>query len=192
MQNSRHKLTIASLMIAIFILGLGYLVYAMMFSPVNEGVGQFSSSTPISHVLVPNQTGQPASSTASSTNGGIDDADKNKITYRNATTNNIVVELPFPGAVVGKEFSVIGKARGTWYFEATFPVDLLDKNNKVIASGMGQAQGDWMTEEFVKFKADIRVPQSYIGPATLVLKKDNPSGLPQHDASISFPITVEY
>jgi hypothetical protein len=36
------------------------------------------------------------------------------------------------------------------------------------------------------------VPESYIGEATLVLKKDNPSGLPNKDASISFKITVEY
>ncbi|MFM2414968.1 MAG: hypothetical protein RI911_661, partial [Candidatus Parcubacteria bacterium] len=28
------------------------------------------------------------------------------------------------------------------------------------------------------------------GPATLILKKDNPSGEPQNDASLSIPITV--
>src|SRR3989338_277583 len=74
------------------------------------------------------------------------------ITYTNSSDNLIKVELPFPGAVVGKEFSVIGEARGPWFFEASFP----------------------------------------IGEVTLVLKKDNPSGLPEHDASISFQINVEY
>ncbi len=114
------------------------------------------------------------------------------ITYTNATNNLIKVELPFPGAVVGKEFSVVGQARGTWFFEASFPVEVLDKDGKSIAVGIAQAQSDWMTENFVPFKADIKVPQNYIGEATLVLKKDNPSGLPEHDASISFPITIEY
>ena len=115
-----------------------------------------------------------------------------KITYRNASADNIVVDLPFPGAVTGKDFSVVGKARGTWFFEASFPIEVLDTDGKFLAVGIAQAQGEWMTKEFVPFKADIKVPQSYIGKATLVLKKDNPSGLPEHDASISFPITIEY
>ncbi|OHA87762.1 MAG: hypothetical protein A3A96_00755 [Candidatus Zambryskibacteria bacterium RIFCSPLOWO2_01_FULL_39_39] len=121
------------------------------------------------------------------------------ITYTNSSDNLIKVELPFPGAVVGKEFSVIGEARGTWFFEASFPIEVVDKNGKVIATAIAQAQPDpetneinWMTENFVPFKADIKVPQNYIGEATLVLKKDNPSGLPEHDASISFQINVEY
>lgn len=113
-------------------------------------------------------------------------------TYVNATADNIVVELPFPGAVTGKSFSVVGKARGMWYFEASFPVKVLDRDGKVLAQVPAQAQGEWMTSEFVPFKVDIQVPDSYIGPATLVLQKDNPSGLPQNDASISFPITIEY
>jgi hypothetical protein len=121
------------------------------------------------------------------------------ITYKNATADNINVDLPFPGAVVGKEFSVIGRARGTWFFEASFPVQVIDKNGNVLAAIPAQAQKDpatgevnWMTENFVPFKADLKIPDFYIGPATLILKKDNPSGLPANEASISFPITIEY
>lgn len=114
------------------------------------------------------------------------------ITYTNATAETIIVENPFPGAVTGKEFSVVGKARGTWFFEASFPIEILDKNGNHLANGIAQAQGDWMTTEFVPFKADIQVPQTYLGKATLLLKKDNPSGLPEKNASISFPFTIEY
>ncbi|MEK9176808.1 MAG: Gmad2 immunoglobulin-like domain-containing protein [Patescibacteria group bacterium] len=114
------------------------------------------------------------------------------ITYVNATADDIVVDLPFPGAVVGKEFSVVGKARGPWYFEASFPVVILGENGEILAQVPAQAEGEWMTENFVPFKADLAIPESYIGPATLVVKKDNPSGLPEHDASVSFPITIEY
>ncbi len=113
-------------------------------------------------------------------------------TYNNASPDLITVQLPYPGAVVGKQFSVLGKARGSWYFEASFPVKVLDKNGNVLAQTPAQAQGDWMTTEFVPFKADLTVPQSYIGPATLVLKNDNPSGDPARDKSLSFPITIEY
>jgi len=115
-----------------------------------------------------------------------------KITYNNATADNITVDLPYPGAVVGKEFSVIGKARGTWYFEASFSVQILDKDGNVLFAEPAQAQSDWMTTEFVPFKADVKIPESYAGPATLILKRDNPSGMPSKDASVSFPITIEY
>jgi hypothetical protein len=115
-----------------------------------------------------------------------------KITYKNATADNIVVDLPFPEAVVGKTFTVTGKARGSWYFEATFPIKVLDKNGKELVQTHADAQSSWTTPDFVPFKADVTVPASYIGPATLVLMKDNESGLPEHDASVSFPITIEY
>ena len=115
-----------------------------------------------------------------------------KIIYNNASADLVVLELPYPGAVVGKEFSVIGKARGTWFFEASFPVQVLGEDGELLAQAIAQAEGEWMTTEFVAFKADIKIPASYIGPATLILHKDNSSGLPEHDASISVPIVVEY
>lgn len=107
-------------------------------------------------------------------------------------TSLIKVDLPYRNAVVGKEFKVIGQARGSWFFEASFPIDLIDPNGKILTTGIAQAQSDWMTENFVDFSADMKVPDTYIGPATLVLRKDNPSGLPQYDASIFIEIVVEY
>ncbi len=113
------------------------------------------------------------------------------ITYKNTSKEKIVVDLPFPGAVTGKEFKVTGKAAG-WYFEGSFPVTVLDKNGKILFQGPAQAQGDWMTAEFVPFAIDVKITESYIGEATLLLEKDNPSGEPQFDASMSFPINIEY
>lgn len=115
-------------------------------------------------------------------------------TYKNASANDIVVTLPYPGAVTGKSFAVIGKARGPWFFEGSFPIIVLDKNGTEIATGLASPVGDgeWMTTELVDFKADIQVPEAYIGPATLVIKNDNPSGEPDKDKSISFRFTIEY
>lgn len=113
------------------------------------------------------------------------------ITYKNASVDKIVVDTPFPGAVTGKEFTITGKAAG-WYFEGSFPATVLDKDGKILWQGPAQAQGDWMTAEFVPFKVAAKVPETYIGPATLLLEKDNPSGEPQFDASMSFPFTIEY
>lgn len=115
-----------------------------------------------------------------------------KPTYVNASDDLIQVELPYPGAVTGKEFKIIGKARGFWFFEASFPVELRTLDGNILGGGVATAQGDWMTEDFVNFTAEMQTPSAFTGPAILVLKKDNPSGLPENDAWISFPITVEY
>jgi hypothetical protein len=114
-----------------------------------------------------------------------------KITYNNTDVDHIVVDLPFPGAVTGKEFKVMGKARA-FYFEGSFPIDVLDSQGKILVQTYATAQGEWMVDAFVPFEANVKVPETYIGPATLVLHKDNASGLPEHDASMSFPFTIEY
>lgn len=105
-------------------------------------------------------------------------------------SENVKVSSPLPNATVSKNFTVSGYARGTWFFEASFPVQVRDPQNNLVGQGIAQAQGDWMTTEFVAFNAPVTI-QNYTGPATLVLKKDNPSGLPEHDASVSFPIVVQ-
>ncbi|HXK38006.1 MAG TPA: Gmad2 immunoglobulin-like domain-containing protein [Candidatus Paceibacterota bacterium] len=114
------------------------------------------------------------------------------VDYVNATADMVRVSSPPLGAVVGKQFDVRGEARGMWFFEASFPVAVLDVNGKIIAQSIAKAQGDWMTTDFVPFVASVTVPGNYIGTATVVLKKDNPSGMNDKDASMSFPINIEY
>lgn len=109
--------------------------------------------------------------------------------WHNADVNMIKLDLVKPGVTVLPKFIVSGEARGPWFFEASFPVEVLDKDGSRIAQGIAQAQGEWMTEEFVPFRAEVNVGD-YSGPATLVLKKDNPSGEAERDASLSVPIEV--
>lgn len=115
-------------------------------------------------------------------------------TYLNASADMIAVSNPTPGAVTGKSFTVTGQARGTWYFEASFPIEVRDARGNVIATSTGApADGaDWMTEELVPFTSEITVPESFIGEAVLVLMNDNPSGLPENARSMSIPFTIEY
>ena len=113
-------------------------------------------------------------------------------TYMNASSDMIRVSTPTPGSVVGKPIAVMGEARGGWYFEASFPLEVRDASGTVIATGYAEAQGEWMTENFVPFIGTITVPESYIGEAVLVFMNDNPSGLAENARSVSFPITIEY
>ena len=82
-------------------------------------------------------------------------------------------------------------------FEASFPIQILDKDKNILATAIAQAEPDpttgeinWMTEDFVSFKAHIKLPENYIGPATIILNKDNPSGLSENEASASFLINI--
>lgn len=118
--------------------------------------------------------------------------EEDKITYTNASEDIITVESPLPGSVTGKEFLIVGEARGNWYFEASFPVTILDKDGNKLVETHAEAQSEWMTTNFVNYRADIVVPEAYIGEATVVLHKDNPSGLSENDASVSYPIVIEY
>lgn len=102
----------------------------------------------------------------------------------------VIVTSPVAGATVPKTFTVSGRAPGPWYFEASFPIKVVDKDNNFIGQGIAQAQGEWMTVNDVPFTASISTT-GYSGPATLVLMKDNASGMPEHDDSVSVPVTIQ-
>ena len=100
----------------------------------------------------------------------------------------IRVTRPSPREKISTPLTISGEARGYWYFEASFPIELLDSNGNSLAVSFATAQSEWMTENFVPFEATL----IYTKPATktgiLILKKDNPSGLPEHDDSIEIPV----
>ena len=114
-----------------------------------------------------------------------------KIHYNNADKDMIVIDNIPAGVTVLREFSVFGQARGPWYFEASFPVEVVAEGGKVVAMGHAEAEGEWMTEEFVPFKAEVKLTEVYSGPATLILHKDNPSGDEERDASVEVPIFIQ-
>ncbi len=93
----------------------------------------------------------------------------------------IIVTSPLDGATVTNPIHIRGKARGTWYFEASFPVELVDSAGAILASGPAHAESDWMTSDYVDFTADLTYPATSTGRALLVLKNDNPSGDPDRD-----------
>lgn len=101
----------------------------------------------------------------------------------------VYVEIPLSGTKVTSPLVVSGRARGNWYFEASFPVKLLDSNGNQIAIAPAQAQGDWMTVDYVPFSVTLTFAQPVTATGTLILQKDNPSGEPQNDDSVSIPVT---
>lgn len=104
----------------------------------------------------------------------------------------IRLESPDPLAVIESPAEVTGRARGTWYFEASFPVVLVDWDGLIIAEGVATADGEWMTEEFVPFRATLEFETPDYGErGTIILQKHNASGLPEHDDALEVPIRFE-
>jgi len=107
-----------------------------------------------------------------------------------AKANLIVVDAPLSGSKVVAPLTVSGKARGTWYFEASFPIKLVTDSGAILFEGPAQAEGEWMTENFVPFKVVLTFPMQPAGSkGKLILTKDNPSGLPQYDDYLEIPVT---
>jgi hypothetical protein len=103
--------------------------------------------------------------------------------------NLIRLDNPRPNQEIQSPFTIEGEARGVWFFEASFPVVLVDWDGLIIAQTIATAQSDWMTNDFVKFKAEIKFDKpAYSNKGALILKKDNPLGLPQYDDALEIPI----
>lgn len=100
----------------------------------------------------------------------------------------IQIITPAPEETVTSPLTVSGKARGNWYFEASFPVTLKDATGKTLVQTYAQAQDEWMTEEFVPFSLIITFPRPETETGTLILHKDNPSGLPEYDQELEIPV----
>lgn len=102
----------------------------------------------------------------------------------------IRVTSPRPNQVISSPLVVSGEARGYWFFEASFPVRLVDANGKNIPLNPSyiMATGGWMTEEFVPFEATLTFESPGTKTGTLIFQKDNPSGLLEYDDSLAIPI----
>lgn len=101
----------------------------------------------------------------------------------------ITVATPLPNAKIKSPLEITGSARGNWYFEASFPVVLVDAKGKTIAQSPAQAKGEWMTTEFVPFSVTLTWSKNTATSGTLILKRDNPSGLPENDKEIRIPVS---
>ena len=95
---------------------------------------------------------------------------------------------PRPNQSVRSPLQIMGQARGMWYFEASFPIKIFDANGKQLGIAIAQAQGDWMTENFVAFQATLEFEKPATKTGELVFQKDNPSGDPAKDDALRIPV----
>ncbi len=106
----------------------------------------------------------------------------------------IKLTSPQPLETVSSTIEIKGEARGYWFFEASFPIVAVDWDGRIVGEGIATADGDWMTEDFVPFTAKVEyyIPDDiYSKNGALILKRDNPSGLPENDDALEIPVIFE-
>ena len=107
-----------------------------------------------------------------------------------SSDGHVSVTSLHPGDIVHSPLTITGTVTGGgWFYEATFPVKVMDADGAVIGSGTAQAQGEWTTSATVPFTATVSFVAPQYATGTVVLSKDNPSGNPANDLSLSIPVT---
>jgi Immunoglobulin-like domain of bacterial spore germination len=92
----------------------------------------------------------------------------------------IRVISPAENATLTSPITITGSAHGEWFAEGSFPIELRENDGDIITTVKAQAQGEWMTADFVPFTATITyAPQLAGAPAKIVFRNANPSGEPE-------------
>lgn len=102
--------------------------------------------------------------------------------------DSTTLKMPFQNDLVVSPLAVEGSMPGNWYFESVAQVEILDATGKVLGRAPVQAQTEWMTTTPVNFKSTVEFAYPSTATGTLVLRNDNPSGLPENSRSESYPI----
>lgn len=112
-----------------------------------------------------------------------------------SSDGHVRVDAPHANDLVASPVTVKGSVTGGgWFFEASFPVKVLDGDGTVLGQGPAQAQGEpgsWMTTGTVPFAASITFTAPRYATGTIVLMKDNPSGLPQNAAELRISVRFQ-
>jgi hypothetical protein len=103
--------------------------------------------------------------------------------------DSIRVSSPQAGELITSPVVIEGRAKGMWFFEASFPVKITDANNKPLVQGIATTASNWMTPDFVPFKAELKFDAGKNVTGYLVLEKDNPSGLEGYNYNVRIPVT---
>jgi hypothetical protein len=105
--------------------------------------------------------------------------------------SDVIVTSPQANAIITSPLSLEGQAKGNWFFEASFPVTLVDSEGNKLAQIPVQATEDWMTENYVHFKGEMTFNSGVATSGKLIFKNDNPSGLPQNEKSFEVPVKFQ-
>ena len=83
---------------------------------------------------------------------------------------------------------IVGLIDKTWVFEGSFPLELFDNQYRSLFKGNAAAP-NWLDDDskYTNFSATLNfITKKQTG--FLMIKNDNPSGIPQNDKSLTIPV----
>ena len=103
--------------------------------------------------------------------------------------DEVVIIQPKINDLVTSPLKIHGTALSSWFFEGQLVILLNDDKNNVLANGIGQEDtpGSWTQGGMVSFTSDLKFTTS-AKSGYLVIKNDNPSGLPENQKEYRIPI----
>lgn len=176
------KTLLTTLVVIILALG-GWLLYANRDTDTTAPGADTTQNFPMATSTAATSTGSTNSGSNSNTSGSNNSGTQVK-------TADIVITSPLSGATVASPLTVSGKAKGTWFFEASAPLYLTDESGKKLAQSHITATEDWMTTNFVPFTGTLTWATT-TGTSTrgyIVFENDNPSGNPDLQKSVRVPV----
>ena len=100
----------------------------------------------------------------------------------------LVVDAPPAGDFISSPINVRGSVPGSWSFEASFGIEVLDANGEQIGEGFAMLDGEWMTEDMVDFTGTVTFSKPSTETGSLVLRRANPADEARFDDSVTIPI----
>jgi len=100
---------------------------------------------------------------------------------------DIIIVQPQKDELISGVLQVTGEAPGSWFFEGSFPVKIIDENDKEIIQGTASSYGEWMKDGPVPFHTEMNISKTS-GSGWVVLQKDNPSGKAENNQEFRIPV----
>jgi hypothetical protein len=157
-------------------------------STVNSFAACVAAGNPVMESM-PRQCATPEGLTFAETITAEDQTDSDATLLQSEKGVSIVLTAPLSGATIASPLAIQGEVPGSWSFEGSFPVTLTNQDGVVVSLTSATLSGDWMTEELVPFTAEMTFDASAAGTSgSLILQKDNASGLSENDDAVEIPV----
>ena len=159
------------------------LIGVVIFVPgKNDAPPDLPNATSTPNGQEPVSTSTPATSTEPGT------SPTSTVYYNFTTAKGRIVRLDIPAnALVTSPLRLTGNVPAGWAFEASFPASIVDSTGKMLAQ-VPASVPNWMSPTGAWFGVNLMFAKPATQTGFIVLKRDNPSDMPENSDEVSIPV----
>lgn len=116
------------------------------------------------------------------------------ITMSGALSDLVMLSSVNEWDIITSPLLLTGTAPGNWFFEATAPVTIVNRDWLIIGEWYITSMIDWMTTDIIPFSGSATFTRDPLTPYPswyIILRRDNPSWEAINDAYIEIPVLFE-